>query len=234
MKLLILLFLALSAWADIGTVMVVKGQAQLNRSQQMLDIKSGMKLLTADEILTKAKSRVQVMLVDNTVITIGANTSFKFNDIKFDGSPDSKADMKASRGFFRCVTGEIGKIAPERFKVKTASATIGIRGTDFSADIMPKREIIRCYSGIISVQYASYLKEIKAGKMIELRENKIEIRDMKAQREKNRDQEVYQAVEQELDTPDLPAKDLSDMTTQQEQSKPSGGNPAVGGPFAAP
>ena len=234
MKLLILLFLAISAWADIGTVMVVKGQAQVNRSEQVVDIKSGMKLLTADEIVTKAKSRVQVVLVDNTVITIGANSSFKFNDISFDGSPDSKADMKAGRGFFRCVTGEIGKIAPERFKVKTASATIGIRGTDFSAEIMPKREIIKCYSGIITVQYASYLKEIKAGKMIELRQNKIEIRDMKAQREKNRDQEVYQVVEKELDTPDLPTKDLSDMTIQQEQTKPSGGNLDVGGPAAGP
>ena len=234
MKLLILLFLAISVWADIGTVMVVKGQAQVNRSEQMLDAISGMKLLKADEIVTKAKSRVQVMLLDNTVITIGANSSFKFNDISFDGSSESKADMKASRGFFRCVTGEIAKVAPERFKVKTASATIGIRGTDFSGEIMPKREIIRCYSGVITVQYASYFKEIKAGKMIELRQNEINIRDMKTSREKNRDQENYQVVEKELDTPSLPTESISEITTQQEQTKPSGGNPDLGGPTAGP
>ena len=75
------------------------------------------------------------------------------------------------------VTGKIGKLAPERFKLKTVSATIGIRGTDFSGDIMDNREIIRCYSGAISVELDNGgIEDILSGMLIEITDKKVNIR----------------------------------------------------------
>ena len=169
MKIILIIFLSVTLWAEIGHIMAVKGKAELKRTDSSFDVTSAMELLVGDEIITHKKSRVQVMLKDDTVVTIGANSSFLFNEFNFDGSENSKVEMKAKRGFFRSVTGKIGKIAPERFKVKTASATIGIRGTDFSGNILIDREVFKCYSGEIYVEFEGGIENIEAGKLIEIR-----------------------------------------------------------------
>lgn len=154
MKLVLFLLLSISTWASIGTVMVAKGEVKIKRLAYivLLDAKTGMKLLKSDEVFTQAKSRVQIILNDDTIITVGAKSSMTFEDFVLDGNK-SKVDMRANRGFFRSITGKIGKLAPERFKVKTASATIGIRGTDFSGNIVGKKAVLKCYSGVITVTH---------------------------------------------------------------------------------
>jgi len=165
---LILLMTTVIIWANIGTIMVVKGKADVKRSTKILTAKNGMELLVGDEIITKIQSRVQVMLKDDTIITIGPKSSFGFDDFIFDGTKNSKISLKSNRGFFRSVTGKISKIAPERFKVKTVSATIGIRGTDFSGEIIGDVEIIKCYKGSIYVEFEGISRAVEAGNMIEL------------------------------------------------------------------
>jgi len=165
--LIILLFLTTGLLADIGTIMASKGSAVVQRVSGDLIAKSGLSLLEGDTIVTKAKSRVQVMLKDETVVTIGAKSTFSFDEYSFDGA-NSKVAMRSSRGFFRSVTGKIGKLAPQRFKVKTASATIGIRGTDFWGKTGGKREKITCNKGVIVVKFDGGEREIGAGRYINI------------------------------------------------------------------
>jgi len=164
-------------FANIGTIMAMKGSASIDRSGRTLKAKSGMSILNGDEVITRNSSRVQVILKDNTTLTIGANSSFEFSKFYFDGSKKSSVRLKAKRGFFRAVTGKIAKIAPKRFKVKTVSATIGIRGTDFSGNIMDKREVIRCYSGAISVKLdKGGVKNLLAGMLIDITDKNVDIK----------------------------------------------------------
>jgi len=172
MKIFLLLALSISVWANIGNIMAIKGEAEVKRSSGALKAANGMQLLKGDEIVTGAKSRVQVMLKDETVVTVGANSSFGFEEFSFDGSKNSNVSMNANRGFFRSVSGKIGKLAPEIFKVKTASATIGIRGTDFSGDIVGDRQTFRCYKGGITVEYEGSSSDVDAGMMVELSPDK--------------------------------------------------------------
>lgn len=176
MKIVLLLIMAVSLWANIGNIMAMKGSVEVERSQKSLPATNGMVLLEGDNIVTAAKSRVQVMLQDSTIITIGANSSFSFEEYLFNGTKESKLTMRAKRGFFRSVTGSIGKIAPERFKVKTASATIGIRGTDFSGDIGVQRELFRCYEGAIFIEYEGSRENVDAGMMAEIANHKVEVK----------------------------------------------------------
>lgn len=177
MKIILLMILSLSLWANIGTIMSIKGSADVKREHNVsLAASSGMELLKGDEIITHNKSRVQVMLQDDTVVTIGQNSSFGFEDFAFDGTKNSKLSMKATRGFFRSVTGKLGKVAPERFKVKTASATIGIRGTDFSGNIIGEAQTFVCYSGAISVEFDGAVSNIDAGMVMQIVKNKVEIK----------------------------------------------------------
>jgi len=162
-KVYIFLLLTITSFANIGTIMVSNGDAHVQRSKQVLTVKNGMDILKGDEIVTKKRTRVQVMLNDDTVITIGPDSSFSFIDYLFDGSKQSTIKMQANRGFFRSVTGKIGKIAPERFKVKTQLATIGIRGTDFSAQLSDGSASYICNRGEITLNYANLQKNVLAG-----------------------------------------------------------------------
>ena len=157
--------LTLSAfvWSNIGNVAALKGDANILRNSETLKIKSGIALEVKDKIVTSSQSRVQVILKDNTVVTIGPDSSFVFDAYTFGTKANSELAMHIDRGFFRSVTGKIGKLAPERFKVKTVSATIGIRGTDFSALVSEQEEIISCYKGGITAMIDNISHTVDAG-----------------------------------------------------------------------
>jgi len=213
MKILLLLVMSLSLWANIGNIMAIKGSADIKRAGDILHAKNGTSLLKGDNIITATKSRVQVMLNDSTVITIGANSSFSFEEYIFDGTKNSKLTMRANRGFFRSVTGSIGKIAPKRFKVKTASATIGIRGTDFSGDISPDREIFKCYQGAIFIEFDGNIKDLDAGMIAEILKGKFEIKESIDRR--NRKGVVVESKDGE----EVPSEVISDITQVVEDSE---------------
>ena len=198
MKILLLMILSISLWANIGNIMAMKGSAKIQRANSSLNATNGMVIEEKDKILTGTKSRVQVMLKDSTVVTIGANSSFSFDEFKFDGSSNSKLSMSATRGFFRSVTGKIGKIAPERFRVKTVTASIGIRGTDFSGEINPKSELFKCYEGRIFVEFDGSTNDIDSGMMMEIRENKYEIKEFDTAKNEDSSLENKEAQKESL------------------------------------
>lgn len=177
MKSLLLFFLLpFVAFANIGNIMALTGKVQLHKlTGNIISAKSGMEIQLGDKITTTKLSRVQVMLKDDTLITIGANSSFQFDKYFFDGSKKSTAKMKLNRGFFRSVTGKIGKLAPERFTVETSSATIGIRGTDFSATVRNAIERFKCYRGKIIITIDDLVKELSAGEFFEFNPDNIHI-----------------------------------------------------------
>jgi len=167
-KLFLVLLLTVVTFANIGTIMTIQGKASVNRAGKLVKASNGMNLFEGDQIITQKKTKVQIMLNDNTTITIGPHSVFSFEEYFFDGTDNSSATMKATRGFFRSVTGEIGKLAPERFKIKTNLATIGVRGTDFSAQLQNTTALYKCYSGEIVVSFEGNKQSVIAGDMLQL------------------------------------------------------------------
>jgi len=114
--------------ASIGKISALRGEATIERSKKELAASMGMELEKSDIIHTKDKSKLQIIFNDNTIITMGKNGHLSVQDYLFD-EKKPKAKFKMFSGVFRTVTGKIGKIAPNKFKLKTKTATIGIRGT---------------------------------------------------------------------------------------------------------
>ena len=169
---LFLLLLTGSIFANIGNIMALKGKATLHRTSQQLPVQSGMPILQGDKISTSGKTRVQIILKDDTIITVGANSSISFDTFSYDGTKKSTIQMSSKRGFFRSVTGKIGKIAPERFMVKTSSATIGIRGTDFSVLQAHGIERFTCHRGGIRVKIGNKVRDLAPGESFEFKSKK--------------------------------------------------------------
>jgi ferric-dicitrate binding protein FerR (iron transport regulator) len=212
MKIILLILLSVSLWGNIGSVMAFKGSAEIVRQGQSIEVKNGTDVKQKDEIKTKDNSRVQVMLKDDTVVTIGANSSFSFEEFSQEADKE-KVSMRANFGFFRSVSGKIGKVAPERFKVKTASATIGIRGTDFSGNISADKETFRCYDGAIVVEYDGGVKELEPGMMIEISSEKVEVKEFSVEKKEQMDSGV---VEQESQ---VSVDEIADIVQNVEDNK---------------
>ena len=165
MKILLLIMMTLSTlFAAIGEITAVQGEAQLQREASILPAKKGTSLEEKDLLETQKRSKVQVILNDETVITIGPQSSYLFETYQDQAEP--KVLMQLQHGFFKIVTGKIGKIAPERFKVKTQAATIGIRGTQFMASVQENRESIACSRGALVVETEKTTFDLPAGMML--------------------------------------------------------------------
>ena len=218
-KLLLFLLFTFNLFASIGNVMALRGEATVTRGNTVtINMKAGMSLLQGDKIITKERTRVQIILKDNTIITIGSKSSFSFDTFFYDGTKKSKLKIKARRGFFRSVTGKIGKIAPERFTVETSSATIGIRGTDFSVTITDDSEIYKCYQGAIRVFISDVFKDLIAGEAFEFKRNHIPIRQqIKNSIRKNLQQLIKQNISPQI-TKKL-IEELNDIRTIENLGK---------------
>jgi len=216
-KIFLFLLLSIVSFANIGTIMVAKGDAYVKRTQSMLAITNGMSIQKGDEIITKKRTRVQVMLNDDTVITIGPESSFSFLDYFFDGSKKSTIQMQANRGFFRSVTGQIGKIAPERFKVKTQLATIGIRGTDFSAQLGTDSASYICNRGEITLSFSQVQKSVVGGDKLLLHLDGLTVKEL-PEREIDNNLQVKQLLKKHNEQIGINANNILDITENKPET----------------
>ena len=72
-------------------------------------------------------------------------------------SSDSKSEFSVTKGAFHTITGQIGKVNPNKFKLKTKNATLGIRGTE----IYGNQDKIFCTEGEIYVESFGEIREVK-------------------------------------------------------------------------
>jgi hypothetical protein len=125
------------AEAVIGTLMEVEGTAWV--SSPVTKTKTAAKVETPlhinDVVDTGPKSRVFILFIDNTQITLSANTKFRAEDYVFDESApaQNKARYNVMNGTFQYQSGAIAKKKNPDVEVETAYGAIGIRGTKFWA-----------------------------------------------------------------------------------------------------
>lgn len=161
--LLIILVLVLPLVAEVGKVVFTKGDVFLLRGNEFQPVIVGMDLNEKDRLTTEANSLVKLLFTDKSAISIGANSEFSIEDYLFEEKKNSVADFKMKKGVFRMITGKIAKISPDKFKLKTKTVTIGIRGTIFSGVIEKNKEEFFCEKGTIYVSSQGVSFDIAKG-----------------------------------------------------------------------
>ncbi|WP_201523386.1 FecR family protein [Aliarcobacter butzleri] len=166
LKIFTLLFLFASfLFANIGTVSLVEGKATILRNGQTLGANIGDKVENKDVISTQVNSKIKITFIDNTIVTIGKESSLNIEEYIFNTSTkEAKTELNVLKGAFHTITGEIGKVNPDKFKLKTKSASIGIRGTEFYGD---ENRII-CTQGRIIVLSNSVSVDVPSGNYINI------------------------------------------------------------------
>lgn len=132
-----LILTAVPAFADAGHVQSIDGVVFINRAGvNPIIAAKGVLIKSGDEIETGSGSAIVMKMVDGQEIFLKEKTRFRIEDFKYDVERpiESKSVMNLIRGGLRSVTGLIGKLGnKDAYQMKTATAIIGIRGTEYSA-----------------------------------------------------------------------------------------------------
>ncbi|WP_423455244.1 FecR family protein [Ottowia sp. VDI28] len=118
-----------------GTFKAVQGEVTLIRADVRRAAVVGGGFSRADRLVTGADSAASLKLEDGTILSVGPDSTLELEDFAFDATTqEGNMAVKLLRGTLRVVTGLIAKLTPEKVSVRTPTAVIGVRGTDFIVD----------------------------------------------------------------------------------------------------
>jgi len=129
-------FAGLGFATESGIVKTVRGKVLIERGSSKLDARVGDPVQELDRVIVQGDSSVGISMKDETLLGIGPNSTMVIDRYSYDPvTGDGKVETSILKGTLRYVTGLIGKANPQAIKVTTASATIGVRGTEFIVEV---------------------------------------------------------------------------------------------------
>ena len=85
--------------------------------------------LDSGDIVRTNEGRAQIRFSDGSYVSLQPNTDFAISDYKFEGKSDDRGFFGLVRGAMRTVTGAVGRVNRNSYRITTPTATVGIRGT---------------------------------------------------------------------------------------------------------
>ena len=122
--------------ADIGLVKVAQGRVEIQRAGATLPASVGTAVQASDIIVTGADSAAGITFTDNSLVSVGANSVFAIDKYRFDTTTHAgEFEGNLKRGKLAAVSGKMVKQSPESMKIRTPSAIMGVRGTEFVVQV---------------------------------------------------------------------------------------------------
>lgn len=121
--------------APIAEVAETKGVVTAQRGgEARRPIAPGSRLDEGETVVTEANSTAVLAFTDGSKMALRPNTRFDLNQYHFVSSASDSLFFRLLEGGFRTITGAIGKRGTrEAYRVGGVTATIGIRGTEYTA-----------------------------------------------------------------------------------------------------
>jgi len=158
----VLLFAPDGARADsVGDVVSVVPQANYQRGGAVQELSINDLLEQNDRVITTGEGSAYIHFIDDTVLTVGANSEVVLDKFVFDGDKAKTAVIQITRGTLRFVTGTSDHSV---YQLKTPVATIGVRGTTIDVGYENDRMIYNTVEGLGIVCHTSAgCHEVRAG-----------------------------------------------------------------------
>ncbi len=134
--LLLVPFLISSAYAAVGKVTEqVNAPPTIQRDKSTITASKGTGVEMNDAIKT-AQGKVGITFEDDTKVQVNENSKLVIDDFVYDPkSKSGKLGAKVALGTVRYASGQIAKNSPQNVALNTPSATVAVRGTDFTATV---------------------------------------------------------------------------------------------------
>lgn len=128
--------------AEIGTVASVDGSAQIGRGDSWTVAVAGSPLQQGDRVRTGNPGRLRAVFQDDTVLTLEDDTEVVLDESVVGGSGQpSRSVTDLLKGAVNAVVSETYGAAGSEYEIRTATATAGVRGTEFIVSYFPERNL---------------------------------------------------------------------------------------------
>ncbi|MGQ0622573.1 MAG: FecR family protein [Panacagrimonas sp.] len=116
----------------VGLVKMAKGTVMIEREQQALPAAVGMPVLQSDVITTGTDGSAGISFRDNSLLSLGPRSRLAVDTFRFDSTThEGVFETTLSKGRMAVVSGKIAKHQLDAMKVRTPTALLGVRGTEF-------------------------------------------------------------------------------------------------------
>ena len=137
----------ISPSASIGNAALVIGTVTLRRAGQApASLESDSTLMPGDQIDTGDAAEVQIAFDDGGYLALRPDSSLRIDRYVVTGEATDVAAMTLLSGSLRSVTGWIGKLDPQRYRILAGTATISVRGTDHEV------VLVRAQDGLLDAE----------------------------------------------------------------------------------
>ena len=107
----------------------MRGSVFKKSQGKMIKVKIGDRFQKSDTVITKDKSYIKLLVVDDTIFTLSSNSELNFTEFKFREKDDREAVYTFIKGQIRGIVKNKAKKEGD-IKVRTTLAVMGIRGTE--------------------------------------------------------------------------------------------------------
>jgi len=164
--LLVILFCAGPLWASIGNVDKLEGKGVVDRNKEDITLEQELPIEQYDTVKT-GNGKVGILFIDDTRVDVTQHSKLIIDEFVYDpNTKKGKLNLSAKLGTIKYASGQIAKTSRQDIKITTPTATIGVRGTDFSMTIdelggstiilLPSCDVNgNCLVGEISVESAA-------------------------------------------------------------------------------
>jgi len=127
----------LSAADSIGGVFEQSGESgEITRETgESIQADLNVDIVSMDVVETE-NGRLKIQFIDDTQVSMTEHTVVEINEYVYDPDPNkSKMALNFAQGTARFATGRLGLVPRENIAIQTPTASIGIRGTDFTMTV---------------------------------------------------------------------------------------------------
>ena len=135
--LLTLTTLVTNSFATIGEVSITSGSAVIDRQDgdKGITVEKELDIFSYDTVKT-GKGKVGISFIDDTRVDVTAHSKLVIDEFVYDPNTNTgKLSLKATLGTVRYASGQIAKNSAQNVNIKTPTATIAVRGTDFAMTV---------------------------------------------------------------------------------------------------
>ena len=125
----------INAWSGVGRVTEQTGPTEILRNKKSISSQVNTTVEMNDAVST-ARAKAQLTFEDKTTVKLTEHSKIIIDDFVYDPKKGAgKLGMKMALGTARYASGQIAKNNPQQVAIKTPTASIAVRGTDFSMTV---------------------------------------------------------------------------------------------------
>ena len=122
--------------ADVGLIKVSKGSVQIQRGTARMPAPVGAGVQASDVVVTGADGSAGITFTDNSLVSVGPNSVFAIDKYRFDTTTNQgEFEGNLKQGRLAAVSGKMVQQSPDSMKIRTPSAIMGVRGTEFVVQV---------------------------------------------------------------------------------------------------